>query len=100
MFQAALFETMKTAFAPWRTAVWISMALIPNAPSPLTEITCRSSSASSYTTGQGSSSGRRMDGVRLCLIIDENNFSLDGTRRTIWGLVIAVVDGAGPLLLS
>ena len=27
-----------TAFAPWRTAVSISMALMPNAPSPLTEI--------------------------------------------------------------
>ena len=42
MFQAALLETMKTALAPWRTAVSISMALMPKAPSPLTEITCRS----------------------------------------------------------
>ena len=42
MFQAALLETMKTALAPCRTAVSISMALMPKAPSPLTEITCRS----------------------------------------------------------
>ena len=45
MFQAALLETMKTALAPWRTAVSISMALMPKAPSPLTEITCRSGHA-------------------------------------------------------
>ena len=36
MFQAALLETMNTALAPWRTAVSISMALMPKAPSPLT----------------------------------------------------------------
>ena len=41
MFQAALLETTNTHLAPWRTAVSISMALMPKAPSPLTEITCR-----------------------------------------------------------
>ena len=42
MFQAALLETMNTALAPCRTAVSISMALMPKAPSPVIEITCRS----------------------------------------------------------
>ena len=45
MFQAALLETMNTALARWRTAVSISMALMPKAPSPLTEMTCRSGMA-------------------------------------------------------
>ena len=37
MFQAALLATMNTALAPWRTAVSSSIALMPNAPSPLTD---------------------------------------------------------------
>jgi hypothetical protein len=50
MFQAALLDTTNTALAPCRTAVSISIALSPNAPSPLTEITCRPGKASAAAT--------------------------------------------------
>ncbi len=59
MFQAALLDTMKTALAPCRTAVSISMALMPKAPSPLTEITCRSGSASAAAIANGTPTPRQ-----------------------------------------
>jgi hypothetical protein len=39
MFQARLLETMTTIFAPCRTAVSISVAVMPKAPSPVTAMT-------------------------------------------------------------
>ncbi len=59
MFQAALLETMNTHFAPWRTAVSISMALMPKAPSPLTEITWRLGSASEAAMAKGTPTPRQ-----------------------------------------
>ena len=50
MFQAALLATMNTALALRRTAVSSSMWLMPNAPSPLTEITWRPGKASAAAT--------------------------------------------------
>ena len=41
MFHAALLAMMNTTFAPCRFALSISIALMPNAPSPLTTTTCR-----------------------------------------------------------
>jgi hypothetical protein len=58
MFQAALLETMNTALALWRTAVSISMALIPKAPSPVTQITCRPGQASAAAIANGTPTPR------------------------------------------
>ena len=50
MFHAALLDTMNTTFAPWRLAESISIALMPNAPSPVTTTTCRSGCSSAAAT--------------------------------------------------
>ena len=53
MFQAALLETMNTTFASCRTAVSISIALMPKAPSPFTEITWRPGKARAAAMPKG-----------------------------------------------
>ena len=59
MFQAALLATTKTALAPWRTAVSISIALKPKAPSPLTAITCRPGKARAAAIANGTPTPRQ-----------------------------------------
>ena len=53
MFHAALFAITNTAFASCRLALSISMALIPNAPSPLTTTTCLPGWTSAAATPYG-----------------------------------------------
>ncbi len=53
MFHAALLAMMNTTFAPWRFALSISIALMPNAPSPLTTTTCRPGCSSAAATPNG-----------------------------------------------